>query len=86
MVEDQTIIDTYQKAEALRNAILSRFNAEDDLQTDLPSLLEDNARQATGQLPWDTYISLEEAEQSTIGMSSTSPGIDQVIVCLLKAC
>ena len=38
------------------------------------------------KLPWDTHLSLEETERNTIGVSSTSPGVDRVTVRLLKSC
>ena len=37
-------------------------------------------------LPWSTYISMEESERNTIGVSSTSPGTDRSTVRLLRAC
>src|SRR5438045_3533274 len=40
----------------------------------------------TGHLNWCQSASLEEVERNTIGISSTSPGTDQVTVRLLKAC
>jgi len=42
--------------------------------------------QGVTYLPWEQTISLEEVERCTIGVSSTSPGTDQVTVRLLKAC
>ncbi|KAF7572879.1 hypothetical protein PtrM4_077840 [Pyrenophora tritici-repentis] len=82
VIEGRTIIAPLEKAEALREAILDRFSAEDDL-LEPPPL--DNDPQTT-PLPWDTYISMEETERYVIGVSSTSPGPDQVTVRLLKAC
>ncbi|KAF7568414.1 hypothetical protein PtrM4_130270 [Pyrenophora tritici-repentis] len=82
VIEGRTITAPLEKAEALREAILDRFSAEDDL-LEPPPL--DNDPQTT-PLPWDTYISMEETERYVIGVSSTSPGPDQVTVRLLKAC
>ncbi|KAF7566854.1 hypothetical protein PtrM4_074010 [Pyrenophora tritici-repentis] len=81
IVNNQTISDPLEKAEALRVEILDRFSAEDDLPepvwpTETPA----------GTLPWDTHIPMEEVERSTIGVSSTSPGTDRITVRLLKTC
>ncbi|KAI0992128.1 hypothetical protein K3495_g16058, partial [Podosphaera aphanis] len=70
-----------EKAEALREEILGRFDASDDLEEDPLENWE-----GSGHLPWDTTISMEEVERNTIGVSSTSPGTDNVTVRLLKAC
>ena len=79
-VDGRTITDTMEKAEALRSAILDRFNADDDLDEEEYPPIEGPT------LPWETYISIEEAERSTIGISSTSPGTDGITVRSLKAC
>jgi hypothetical protein len=73
--------DTIEKAEALRTEILERFSAVDDL--DLDPLANWDG---TGHLVWEQTVSLEEVEQNTIGVSSTSPSTDRVTVRLLKAC
>ncbi|ESZ89467.1 reverse transcriptase [Sclerotinia borealis F-4128] len=39
-----------------------------------------------GHLPWNSWLTLEEVEASIIGVSSMSPGTDQVTVRILKAC
>lgn len=79
-VGERTITDPIEKAEALRTAILDRFNADDDLtDNDVPP-----ARNPT--LLWDTNISMEEAEKNTIGVSSTSPGTDGISVRMLRTC
>ena len=75
------IEDTMEKAETLRTEILGRFSADDDLDYD-PLYNWDGA----GNLVWEQTVSLEEVEQSTISVSSTSPGTDRVTVRLLKAC
>jgi Mrp family chromosome partitioning ATPase len=74
-----TISDPLEKAEALREEVLNQYTAEDDLRY-YPD------QEATATLPWSTHISLEEAEQNTIGVSSTSPGTDRSTVRLLRAC
>ena len=78
--EGKTLSGPGEKAEALREAILCRFSSEDDIDAP-PDMADINPR-----LPWDTHFSLEETERNTIGVSSTSPGVDRVTVRLLKAC
>jgi hypothetical protein len=75
-----TVEDTMEKAEVLRAEILGRFDASDDLQQDPLENWE-----GSGRLGWDTTVSMEEVERSTIGVSSTSPGSDKITVRLLKA-
>ena len=74
-----TISDPLEKAEALREEVLNRYTAEDDLRHYLG---QENA----DTLPWSTHISLEETERNTIRVSSTSPGTDRSTVRLLRAC
>lgn len=81
VVNGRTIEDTLEKAEVLRDEILDRFSASDDL----PDYQIENFPGIT-YLPWEQTISLEEVERCTIGVSSTSPGTDRVTVRLLKAC
>jgi hypothetical protein len=80
-VNGKLVEDTMEKAKVLREEILDRFSADDDL---AEFQLEDF--QGVTYLPWEQTISLEEVERCTIGVSSTSPGTDQVTVRLLKAC
>jgi ribonuclease HI len=80
-VNGTTIEDTLGKAEALRAEVLDRFSANDDLPYD-PLTDWDGS----GRLDWQQTVSIEEVERNTIGVSSTSPGTDQVTVRLLKAC
>jgi ribonuclease HI len=80
-VNGRIVEDTMEKAEVLREEILDRFSADDDL---AEFQLED-FRGAT-YLPWEQTVSLEEVERCTIGVSSTSPGTDRVTVRLIKAC
>jgi hypothetical protein len=80
-VNNQTISDLLEKAEALRVEILDRFSAEDDLLEPVwPT------ETLAGTLLWDTHIPIEEVERSTIGVSSTSPGTNRITVRLLKTC
>jgi hypothetical protein len=79
IVNGTTISDPLEKAEALREEVLNRYTAEDDL-SHYPG------QETATPLPWNTHISLEEAERNTIGVSSTSPGTDRSTVRLLRAC
>ena len=69
VVNNTAIHDPLEKAEALREEVLNRYTAEDDLR------YRPDQETAT-TLPWSTHVSIEEAEQNTIGVSSTSPGTD----------
>lgn len=80
-VGNETIYTTEEKAEALRDAVLNRFSADDDLSEDP---LE-NGTESPDPLPWSLEISIEEVEANTIGVCTTSPGTDGVSVRLLKA-
>ena len=81
VVNGETITDTAEKAEALRRELLDRFNNADDLPA--PPEAEDYTQDP---LPWDTEVSMEEAERYAIGVASTSPGADGITVRLLKTC
>ncbi|RAL58237.1 hypothetical protein DID88_002284 [Monilinia fructigena] len=81
VVDGISIESTREKAEALLEKVLHRYNDSDDLDYDP---LEAEVRRPT--LPWTTAISLEETEKNVIGVSSTSPGAGCVIVRLLTAC
>ena len=72
---------TESKAELLRREILQRFDARDDLEEDPLAEANDIDKES---IPWDTTVSLEEVEANTIKVSSTSPGVDQITVKLLK--
>jgi len=78
-----TIEDPLEKAEALRRALLDRFDPSDDLEYDP---LDPQHWHGCERIPWSTSLSEEETEHNTIRVSSTSPGKDQVTVRLLKAC
>jgi len=81
-INGRLIEGTREKAETLYTEVLQRFDSADDLADD--PLDEEDDRLQT--LPWDQTTSLEEVEKHTIGISSTSPGVDRVTVRLLKAC
>ena len=76
--EGQFISDQEQRAQILRDSLLARFSASDDL---LPCTLT-----GEGHIPWSYDISEEEVRSSTIGSGSTSPGADGISVELLSAC
>ncbi|RAL65710.1 hypothetical protein DID88_005378 [Monilinia fructigena] len=71
IVNGVSIESTKEKAEALLEKVLHRYDDSDDLEYDP---LEAEGRRPI--LPWTTAISLEEVEKSVIGVSSTSPGAD----------
>lgn len=81
-VGDRLIDDTLEKAEAMSAEILEIFHSADDL---IEDPLE-GWQAEEGRLPWDTNLSLEETEHHTIGVTSTSPGLDGITIRLLKAC
>ena len=83
MINGTVIEDTMDKAEALRAAVLGRFDSQDDLDYDP---LSPDVWQGTKHLAWSTTVSIEEVEKHTIGVSCTSPGADRVTVRLLRAC
>lgn len=66
VVEGQSITDPLKKAEALRRLILNRFSTEDDLLHP-----PDESPSDAQQLPWDQYISLEEADRIIVRLLST---------------
>ncbi|RAL60615.1 hypothetical protein DID88_009933 [Monilinia fructigena] len=72
IVNGVSIESTKEKAEALLEKVLHRYDDSDDLEYDP---LEAEGRRPI--LPWTTAISLEEVEKSVIGVSSTSPGADR---------
>jgi ribonuclease HI len=80
-VNGRLVEDTMEKAEVLREEILDRFSADDDIAD-----FRLDAFKGVTYLPWEQTVSLEEVERCTIGVSSTSPGTDRITVRLLKAC
>ncbi|KAH8193506.1 hypothetical protein TruAng_012328 [Truncatella angustata] len=69
------------KANALRRATLERNNGENDI----PNPWSVPVRQRT-PIPFKKHVSLEGAEACTVGVSSTSPGVDGLTLKILKAC
>ena len=67
-----------QKAIALREAILERLVAGDDIEDAWAPLVPIKA------IPFDLEVSLEQAKYAAIYTSSTSPGIDGITVNTLK--
>lgn len=80
---DQVLHDSTQKARFVAKALLERFSPRDDLPED--PLLGWSPDEAHPALRCLDEISLEEAEARTIGVASTSPGVDRTSVRLLKA-
>ncbi|RYC55822.1 hypothetical protein CHU98_g10381 [Xylaria longipes] len=78
----RVVEDVADKAQALRNALLGRFSASDDLEYD-PLEAHTVPR---NYLPWDPYVSMEELEAATIKPKNTAPGIDACSVKLIKLC
>lgn len=82
LIDGQTIEGGLEKAEALQNKILKRYTARDDLDFDpLEGWLPN---EETPGLEWNPAATLEEIEKHTIGISSTSPGVDGTTVRLLS--
>lgn len=81
VVNGIAIEDTAEKARVLQKEVLECFDSSDDLTTDLL-----RSGRILNELPWCTKVSFEEVEKSVIGVSSTSPGPDQITGRLLKVC
>ncbi|RAL64350.1 hypothetical protein DID88_001826 [Monilinia fructigena] len=81
IVDGISIESTKEKAKALLEKVLHRYDDSDDLEYDP---LEAEGWRPT--LLWITAISFEEMEKSMIGVSSTSLEADRIIIQLLKAC
>ncbi|RAL59631.1 hypothetical protein DID88_006490 [Monilinia fructigena] len=79
VVDGQLIKGTREKAQALLDKLLHKYDSINDLEAD--PILEN----CISTLPWDTNVSFEEVERNIIGVSSISPGVDKVTVWLLKA-
>lgn len=67
-----------EKATFLRDKVLYRFSAEDDIR-DPWSALEGNP----ARIPWDEQVTLEEARVNCILTGNTAPGQDGITVDLL---
>ncbi|KAK0369583.1 RNA-directed DNA polymerase from transposon x-element [Colletotrichum limetticola] len=81
VVGNQTIEDTNEKAQALREALLDRFSAEDDAPGD-PFDVPVVPRRA---ITWQENISGEEVKAATL-TKTTIPGVDGITTRLLQAC
>lgn len=81
LVNGAAVEKTSDKAQALRRGLLERFTPDDDLDVD-PLEVPVVPRKI---LEWDTTITLEEVEATTISTKNTAPGIDNLSVRLLKA-
>ncbi|KAI0995741.1 hypothetical protein K3495_g12439 [Podosphaera aphanis] len=75
---DRWLSDPYERAIALRDSLLARFNANNDSQTWEHSQPE--------TIPWNSALTLEEVTAATTAVRDTAPGSDKITVRLLKAC
>lgn len=82
--EGRMIENTRDKAEALAESITKRFTEDDDLNFD--PLEGWDPREVNPRLDCTQLATKEEVEAHTIGVSSTSPGVDKTTVRLLRAC
>ena len=78
IAEDTWTSDPLKRAEALRDSLLTKFDAAHDLPT--------WESEQTESIPWNATISLEDVTTSTIGSGNKSPGSDKITVRLLRAC
>ncbi|KAI0993264.1 hypothetical protein K3495_g14920, partial [Podosphaera aphanis] len=76
--EGRLVSDHAERAQILRDCLLARFSASDDLH---PCTLTGEER-----IPWLQEISEHEVRACTIGSGNTSPGADGISVELLAAC
>lgn len=84
VVEGREITDTLEKVEALEGLILKRYTDEDDIDGDpLDGWSPD---ELTPGLEWNPTATLEEVEKHTIGVSSTTAGVDGTTVRLMSWC
>ena len=67
-----------ERAEILRDSLLARFEASDDLPD--PTITTDS------RIPWTMELKDIEVRNCTIGSGNTSPGPDGISVDLLTAC
>ncbi|OHW89513.1 reverse transcriptase, partial [Colletotrichum incanum] len=79
IVEGETISNTYDKAQALRKALLERFSARDDLPGN-PFAIPVVTRRL---IPWQDTVSIEEVRQATL-TETTTPGTDRITTKLLQ--
>ncbi|POS87841.1 hypothetical protein EPUL_001568 [Erysiphe pulchra] len=76
--EGKFISDQAERAHILRDCLLARFTASDDLP---PCTLSEEER-----IPWSEELTELEVRTCTIGSGNTSPGADGISVELLAAC
>lgn len=76
--EEKIYSDQSEQAVTLRDALLTRYQASEDLP---PQSFDSDTL-----IPWEKEVTDEEAHPCTIGCESTAPGADGVSVELLKAC
>ncbi|KAI1005029.1 hypothetical protein K3495_g3189 [Podosphaera aphanis] len=76
--EEKWLTDPLERAESLRDSLLTRFNAAQDLDT-----------WETGQnesIMWNASLTLEDVTKNTLSIGDKSPGSDRITVRLLRAC
>lgn len=78
--EGSFVTDPAERAAILRDALLARHDASDDLPP------PDTDSDSNNRIPWNDDISDEEVRTCTIGCGNTTPGADGVSVQLLEAC
>ncbi|KAI0995925.1 hypothetical protein K3495_g12256, partial [Podosphaera aphanis] len=76
--EGSLITNPAERATILRDALLARHQATDDLPP--CTMASDN------RIPWDNDITEEDVRKYTIGCGNTEPGADGVSVELFEAC
>ncbi|KAI0996528.1 hypothetical protein K3495_g11653 [Podosphaera aphanis] len=74
----QLIADQKERATILRDALLARHEASDDLPFCTGT--------SDDRIPWNNDLSEEEVRTCTIGCGNTAPGADGISVELLTAC
>ncbi|KAI0994466.1 hypothetical protein K3495_g13716, partial [Podosphaera aphanis] len=76
--EDKWLIDPLERAESLRDSLLTRYNAAQDLDTWETGQIE--------SIPWNASLTLEDVTANTLSIGDKSPGSDRITVRLLRAC
>lgn len=76
--DGRLVTDPAERATILRDALLARHEASDDLP---PCTTQSNNR-----IPWNVEVTPEEVRACTIGSGNTAPGADGVSVELLITC
>ncbi|KAI0997417.1 hypothetical protein K3495_g10768 [Podosphaera aphanis] len=73
--EGRMVTNQAERAEILRDELLARYQASDDLSV--------CTTQSNNRIPWNSDITVEEVRACTIGCENTAPGADGVSVELL---